>query len=210
MRLSGCLHLVSLLNMVKRVERAGERLRLGFRAQPDREFDFVIWSGLARDFARAQRRVVRRRADREVLASSLPQAAAGSVANVRGGRGRRFPSEFYPPALLRAGLAFGNDVGGSTDSHAEANVSSSRDADSGRDHCVIPQGIGHEDYALRNYTIDGGDPDVRTLSVASYGDWAGDGAEQPPRDEVVGKVVEFFTEGFGADRVEVLATRSFE
>ena len=67
------------------------------------------------------------------------------------------------------------------------------------------QEVPEEDYMNRNYLINGRSSDVRTISVANYGY-----LRKPSKKEIRDKIVDFFSGGFNATNIEVIASETVE
>ena len=83
-------------------------------------FGFLVWTGLLRDFALAQRGIISSASAKKILGSQFVTAATGSVVNMENDV-RRHPSQVYLPATLSP--EFDNDICLSIDVYAELVVS---------------------------------------------------------------------------------------
>ena len=146
------------------------------------DFDFIVWSGLTRDFAAlpSVRRIIIEWEDFLVLSESMPVHVGAHVVNMRNDQ-RAAISLSYLPALDKT---FDDDVAFSFDAYASYNV--------------IPR----EAYVNRDYTINGASPDVRAIAVFQYGTEA----RVPSQAELRKRTADFFASGFNATDIEFLAT----
>lgn len=169
---------------VDKVQKSGPSWSVFSRGR-EKKYDFIIWSGLTRDFAQLPnvRSIISDPRDWNVLAESKPIHVGAHVATMRNDV-RRGISLAYVENLDEN--PWRNNVGFTFDAYARFN------------------GIPEDDYETRNYDIQGRKADLRAICVFQYG--SDDDDAIPSQSELRRTAKEFFEVGFNATDVEFLTS----